>query len=117
VTLSPTPAVPSCAGVGDKVTDDLDSNLLLEGERSGGGNVIPLILVFEVVKGLYDCIEQDESDLDVDLGSAAKDLVGQEVTLKALRVWVTRSPTTSTAISFSRERGVVAVMSSHSRLH
>jgi hypothetical protein len=40
--------LPSMAARSDKVTDDLDSNLLLEGERSGGGNVIPLILVFEI---------------------------------------------------------------------
>ncbi|KAJ5519494.1 HEAT type 2 [Penicillium expansum] len=41
-----------------------------------------------VVKGLYDCIEQDESDLDVDLGSAARDLVGQEVTFNGRKVKV-----------------------------
>ncbi|KAJ6177686.1 hypothetical protein N7519_008147 [Penicillium mononematosum] len=41
-----------------------------------------------MAKGLYDCIEQDESDLDVDLGSAAKDLVGQEVTFNGRKVKV-----------------------------
>lgn len=34
-----------------------------------------------VVKGLFACIEQEETDLDVSLSEAAKDLVGQEVTL------------------------------------
>ena len=34
-----------------------------------------------VVKGLFDCIEQEEGDLDVSLGASARDLVGQEVTI------------------------------------
>jgi hypothetical protein len=41
-----------------------------------------------VVKGLFDCIEQDEDDLDVDLGTSAKDLVGQEVTFNGRKVKV-----------------------------
>lgn len=41
-----------------------------------------------VVKGLFDCIEQDETDLEVELGEAAKDLVGQEVTVAGRKVKV-----------------------------
>ncbi|KAJ5881425.1 HEAT type 2 [Penicillium soppii] len=41
-----------------------------------------------VVKGLFDCIEQEEGDLDLDFGSAAKDLVGQEVTFNGRKVKV-----------------------------
>lgn len=41
-----------------------------------------------VVKGLFDCLEQDEEDLDVSLGEAAKDLVGQEVTIAGRKVKV-----------------------------
>ncbi|KAJ5247682.1 hypothetical protein N7468_002665 [Penicillium chermesinum] len=33
------------------------------------------------VKGLYACIDQDETDLEVSLGEHAKDLIGQEVTV------------------------------------
>ena len=41
-----------------------------------------------VVKGLFACIEQDETDLEVSLSDAAKDLVGQEVTLGGKKVKV-----------------------------
>lgn len=41
-----------------------------------------------VVKGLFDCIGQDETDLEVELGEAAKDLVGQEVTVAGRKVKV-----------------------------
>ncbi|EHA19657.1 hypothetical protein ASPNIDRAFT_52969 [Aspergillus niger ATCC 1015] len=41
-----------------------------------------------VVKGLFACIEQDETDLDVSLGAAAKDLIGQEVTIGGRKVRV-----------------------------
>ncbi|KAJ5081821.1 hypothetical protein NUU61_010085 [Penicillium alfredii] len=41
-----------------------------------------------VVKGLFACIEQDETELDVSLGEAAKDLVGQEVTVAGRKVKV-----------------------------
>ncbi|PYH92500.1 ARM repeat-containing protein [Aspergillus ellipticus CBS 707.79] len=41
-----------------------------------------------VVKGLFACIEQDETDLDVSLGEAAKDLIGQEVTIGGRKVRV-----------------------------
>ncbi|KAJ5484178.1 hypothetical protein N7539_005974 [Penicillium diatomitis] len=41
-----------------------------------------------VVKGLFDCIEQDEDDLELDLGAAAKDLIGQEVTVAGRKVKV-----------------------------
>ncbi|KAJ5666489.1 uncharacterized protein N7477_008937 [Penicillium maclennaniae] len=41
-----------------------------------------------VTKGLFDCIEQDETDLEVELGEAAKDLVGQEVTVAGRKVKV-----------------------------
>lgn len=40
------------------------------------------------VKGLIDCIEQEESELDVSLGEAAKDLIGQEVTIAGRKVKV-----------------------------
>lgn len=41
-----------------------------------------------VVKGLLDCLEQDENDLEVSLGEAARDLVGQEVTIAGHKVRV-----------------------------
>ena len=41
-----------------------------------------------VVKGLFACIDQDETDLEVGLGEAAKDLVGQEVTVAGRKVKV-----------------------------
>ncbi|PGH27715.1 hypothetical protein AJ80_00502 [Polytolypa hystricis UAMH7299] len=34
-----------------------------------------------VVKGLFACIEQEETDLEVQLGAAARDLIGQEVNI------------------------------------
>ncbi|KAJ5444804.1 uncharacterized protein N7458_008676 [Penicillium daleae] len=41
-----------------------------------------------VVKGLFECIEQDEDALDLDLGEAAKDLIGQEVIVAGRKVKV-----------------------------
>ena len=41
-----------------------------------------------VFKGLSACIEQEEADLEVELGDAAKDLVGQEVTIGGRKVKV-----------------------------
>lgn len=41
-----------------------------------------------VVKGLTACIEQEEADLEVELGSSAKDLVGQEVSIAGQKVKV-----------------------------
>ncbi|KAF2139409.1 uncharacterized protein K452DRAFT_275699 [Aplosporella prunicola CBS 121167] len=41
-----------------------------------------------VVKGLYECLEQDEADLEVGLGQEAKDLIGQEVTVGGKKVRV-----------------------------
>lgn len=41
-----------------------------------------------VVKGLFACIDQDETDLDVSLGEHGKDLVGQEVTIGGRKVRV-----------------------------
>ncbi|KAF7622413.1 armadillo-type protein [Aspergillus flavus] len=41
-----------------------------------------------VVKGLFGCIEQDETDLEVSFGEAAKDLIGQEVTVGGRKVKV-----------------------------
>ncbi|KAL2799051.1 armadillo-type protein [Aspergillus keveii] len=40
------------------------------------------------VKGLFNCLEQDEEDLEVSLGEAAKDLIGQEVTVAGRKVKV-----------------------------
>lgn len=40
------------------------------------------------VKGLFECIEQEEQELDVSLGDAAKDLTGQEVTIAGRKVKV-----------------------------
>ena len=40
------------------------------------------------VKGLIECIEQEESELNVSLGEAAKDLTGQEVTIAGRKVRV-----------------------------
>lgn len=41
-----------------------------------------------VVKGLFNCIDQEEADLDVELGEQAKDLIGQEVTIAGRKVKV-----------------------------
>ncbi|EEA25207.1 hypothetical protein TMatcc_006573 [Talaromyces marneffei ATCC 18224] len=41
-----------------------------------------------VFKGLSACIEQEEADLEVELGDAAKDLVGQEVTIGGRKIKV-----------------------------
>lgn len=41
-----------------------------------------------VIKGLFECIEQDETDLEFDLGEAAKDLIGQEVIVAGRKVKV-----------------------------
>ncbi|KAJ5708669.1 importin beta-4 subunit [Penicillium malachiteum] len=40
------------------------------------------------VKGLFACLEQDETDLEVSLGDHGKDLVGQEVTVAGHKVKV-----------------------------
>jgi hypothetical protein len=41
-----------------------------------------------VVKGIFACIEQEEADLEVELGEAAHDLIGQEVTIAGRKVRV-----------------------------
>lgn len=41
-----------------------------------------------VMNGLFACIDQEETDLEVGLGDAAKDLVGQEVTVAGRKVKV-----------------------------
>ena len=41
-----------------------------------------------VVKGLFDCIDQEEADLEVELGEHAKDLLGKEVTIAGRKVKV-----------------------------
>lgn len=41
-----------------------------------------------VVKGLIECLQQEETDLEVDLGQEAADLVGQEVTIAGKKVKV-----------------------------
>jgi hypothetical protein len=41
-----------------------------------------------VVKGLFDCIDQEEADLEVELGDSAKDLLGKEVTIAGRKVKV-----------------------------
>ncbi|PGH02244.1 hypothetical protein AJ79_07693 [Helicocarpus griseus UAMH5409] len=41
-----------------------------------------------IVKGLFACLEQEETDLEVELGAAAKDLIGQEVTIAGRKVRV-----------------------------
>lgn len=41
-----------------------------------------------VVSGLFDCIDQEEADLEVELGESAKDLLGQEVTIAGRKVKV-----------------------------
>ncbi|KAF2029842.1 ARM repeat-containing protein [Setomelanomma holmii] len=41
-----------------------------------------------VVKGLQDCLEQDETGLDVELGEEAKDLIGTEVVIEGRKVKV-----------------------------
>ena len=40
------------------------------------------------VKGLFECIDQEEADLEVELGEHAKDLLGQEVTIAGRKVKV-----------------------------
>lgn len=41
-----------------------------------------------VVKGLFECIDQDEGDLEVELGQHAQDLLGKEVTIAGRKVKV-----------------------------
>jgi importin-4 len=41
-----------------------------------------------VVQGLYDCIDQEEADLEVELGEDAKDLLGKEVTIAGRKIKV-----------------------------
>lgn len=41
-----------------------------------------------VVNGLFECIDQEEGDLEVQLGDSAKDLLGKEVTIAGRKVKV-----------------------------
>ena len=41
-----------------------------------------------VIKGLFDCLNQEEADLEVELGDNAKDLLGKEVTIAGRKVKV-----------------------------
>ncbi|KIW78377.1 hypothetical protein Z517_08212 [Fonsecaea pedrosoi CBS 271.37] len=41
-----------------------------------------------VVKGLFNCIDQEEVDLEVELGASARDLLGKEVTIDGRKVKV-----------------------------
>ncbi|KIX93385.1 uncharacterized protein Z520_10804 [Fonsecaea multimorphosa CBS 102226] len=41
-----------------------------------------------VVQGLFDCIDQEEADLEVELGDSARDLLGKEVTIAGKKVKV-----------------------------
>lgn len=41
-----------------------------------------------VVKGLFDCVDQEEADLEVELGDSAKDLLGKEVTIAGKKIKV-----------------------------
>ena len=41
-----------------------------------------------VVKALFDCVEQDETDAEIQLGVEASDLVGQEVTIAGKKIKV-----------------------------
>lgn len=41
-----------------------------------------------VVQGLFDCVDQEEADLEVELGENAKDLLGKEVTIAGRKVKV-----------------------------
>ncbi len=41
-----------------------------------------------VIKGLFECIDQEEADLEVELGEHAKDLLGKEVTIAGRKVKV-----------------------------
>lgn len=42
-----------------------------------------------VIKGLYDCLAQEEGELDIELGEHAADLLGQEVKIGGKKVKVT----------------------------
>ena len=44
-----------------------------------------------VVKGLLECLEQEESDLEVELGENAQDLLGQEVVIAGKKIKVASS--------------------------
>jgi importin-4 len=41
-----------------------------------------------VVKALFDCLDQEEADIEVDLGEGASDLLGKEVTIAGKKVKV-----------------------------
>ena len=42
----------------------------------------------EVVKALFNCLDQDENDIEVELGEGASDLLGKEVTIAGKKVKV-----------------------------
>jgi hypothetical protein len=42
-----------------------------------------------VVKGLYESLEQEESDLEVELGEEASDLIGKEIVVEGKKIKVT----------------------------
>lgn len=41
-----------------------------------------------VVKGLFECIDQEEGEIEVELGDSAKDLLGKEVTIAGRKIKV-----------------------------
>jgi len=41
-----------------------------------------------VMKGLFDCLDQEEKEIEIELGEDASDLVGQEVTISGQKVRV-----------------------------
>jgi len=48
-----------------------------------------------VVKSLFDCLEQQESDLEVELGENARDIVGKEVTIAGMKLKVASAKDTA----------------------
>lgn len=52
-----------------------------------------------VVKALFECIDQDEADLEVELGEGAKDLIGQEVTIAGKKIRVAAADDDEPAIT------------------
>ncbi|KZF21078.1 karyopherin Kap123 [Xylona heveae TC161] len=55
-----------------------------------------------VVKGLFECLEQDETDLEVELGEEAQDLLGQEITVAGKKVKVAAAEGSSGKATLSR---------------
>ncbi|KAF2171268.1 hypothetical protein M409DRAFT_63619 [Zasmidium cellare ATCC 36951] len=63
-----------------------------------------------VVKSLFDCLEQEETDSEVQLGAEASDLVGQEVTIAGKKIKVAGANGVNEDDEISEEDVIKAMM-------